>query len=74
MLRKRCERDLRLIVAVGDNLDEFEWQSVFEPVKCSVDEDRKVSCLVRWQDPTSAANFVVTPSTCSYVVVASGNK
>jgi hypothetical protein len=43
-------------------------------VKCSVDADRKVRCSVRWQDPGDDKNFVVAPSACTYVIVASGKK
>jgi hypothetical protein len=40
---------------------------------CSVDAARLVSCSVRWYDPkTPETNFIVLPSACTYMLVASG--
>lgn len=40
---------------------------------CDVDPNRTVRSAVRWVDPSNAAtNYVVLPSACTYVLVASG--
>lgn len=39
--------------------------------RCTFDSEWKVSCTVRWQDPTDADNYVDQPSACTYVVIAS---
>jgi len=40
---------------------------------CSVDDDRTVRSSIRWVDPANAdTNYVVLPSACSYLLVASG--
>ena len=43
--------------------------------ECHVDPDtRLVHSTVRWQDVNTEANFIVTPSACTYLIVASGKK
>ena len=44
-------------------------------VETPVDPDtRLVHSTVRWQDPALEDNFIVTPSACTYLIVASGKK
>lgn len=39
---------------------------------CSVDDNRVLSCSIRWVDTTSFGQFVVMPAACNYFIVASG--
>jgi len=43
--------------------------------RCSIDDNRVVSCSIRWLDITAGVTFgqfVVVPAACTYLIVASG--
>jgi hypothetical protein len=43
--------------------------AVARPVECRVDADRRVHCLIDWDDGSAPATRL--PATCDFVVVAS---